>query len=185
MTEPEIDTAIDRAVRDLMNVDADAAFRARVTERLKRPAERRTRAWLPAVPAAAVILVIALAWMRSSPDAPVGPAPVARVEAPAGTGPLPQTGAGLAPSRVTPKPAPPAPQSPRRAATASIARGAIVATVAEAPMTGIAPPLSALDSIEVEPIGQTPVATTEIVVAPLSPITEVQISPLEPRTARD
>src|SRR5687768_8884236 len=105
MTEPEIDTAIDRAVRDLMNVDADAAFRAGVAERLKRPDGRRTRPWLLAVPAAAAVIVIALAWMRSSPDAPVGPSSVARSEAPAGTAPVPQTGAGLAPSSVTPSPA--------------------------------------------------------------------------------
>lgn len=188
MTEPEIDTAIDRAVRDLMNVDADAAFLARVAERLERPAARPTRRWLLAVPAAAVIILIALAWMRSSPDAPVGPAPVARVAAPAGTAPLPQAGDGLAPSSMTPSPAPPARRSSRRAAMAPIVPGAIVATVAEAveiTMTAIAPPLTALDSIEVEPIGQTPVATAEIVVAPLSPIPEVQVSPLEPRTARD
>ena len=37
MTEREIDTVIDRAVRDLMDVDTDAAFRARVTARLHRP----------------------------------------------------------------------------------------------------------------------------------------------------
>ena len=184
MTEPEIDTAIDRAVRDLMNVDADAAFRARVADRLKRPAARRTRPWLLAVPAAAAIVVIALVWMRSPPDAPVGPAPLARVEAPAGTAPLPETRAGLPPSSVTPRSAPPARQPSRRAAV-PIARGAIVATVAEAPMTEIAPPLTALDSIEVEPIGQTLVATAAIVVAPLSPITEIEVSPLEPRTARD
>jgi hypothetical protein len=185
MTEPEIDTALDRAVRDLMDVDADAAFRARVAQRLKRPDGRRARPWLLAVPAVAAVIVIALVWMRPSPDAPVGPARAARVEAPSGTAPLPQTGAGLAPSSVTPSPASPARQSSRRAATASIARGAIVATVAEAAPAAIAPPLTAPDSIEVEPIGQTLVATAAIVVAPLSPITEIEVSPLEPRTARD
>jgi hypothetical protein len=185
MTEPEIDTAIDRAVRDLMNVDADAAFRARVAERLKRPIGRRLRPWLLAVPASAAIIVIALAWMNSTPDAPSGPAPLARVEAPAASAPPPAARDGLPQPSMTPSPAPPARQSSRRTATIPIARGAIVATVVEAPMTAIAPALTALESIDVEPIGQTPVATAEIVVAPLSPITEVQVSPLEPRTARD
>ncbi len=32
MSERQIDEAIDEAVRDLMNVDADAAFRARVVD---------------------------------------------------------------------------------------------------------------------------------------------------------
>ena len=41
MIEREIDTAIDRAVRDFMDVDTDAAFRARVTARLQRPARSR------------------------------------------------------------------------------------------------------------------------------------------------
>jgi len=60
----------------------------------------------------------------------------------------------------------------------------VVATVAEAPASTIAP-LAVIDPIDVEPISQTPIAPSEIVLAPLSPISEMQISPLEPRSARN
>ena len=69
MIEREIDTAIDRAVRDFMDVDTDAAFRARVTARLQRPAHR---AWTPRLAVAAVATVaiaVALLWFRTPPPA--------------------------------------------------------------------------------------------------------------------
>jgi hypothetical protein len=59
-----------------------------------------------------------------------------------------------------------------------------VAAVAEAPANDI-DPLTAIDPIDIEPISQTAIAPPDIVVAPLSPISEMQLSPLEPRTARD
>jgi hypothetical protein len=181
MTEPEIDTAIDRAARELMNVDADAAFRARVAERLTRATARRIRPWLLAVPATAVAIILALAWMRSRPDAPVGPGPLARLAAPA-VAPAPQARAGLPPVSLPQRPAPAATRSSRRAATVPSARGAIITTAVEAPPD--IPPLQALESITVEPIVHTSIAAAAIVIAPLPPIAEVQIEPLEPRAER-
>ena len=61
MTEREIDTAIDRAVRDLMDVDTDAAFRARVTARLHRPAVSRTGVAVLLVAGVLALLVALLA----------------------------------------------------------------------------------------------------------------------------
>jgi hypothetical protein len=69
-------------------------------------------------------------------------------------------------------------------AAPSIPRGTVIAAVAEMPFTSIAP-LTGIEPISVAPIANTPITPPEIVVAPLSPIEEVQISPLEPRTARD
>ena len=185
MTDPELDTAIDRAVRDLMNVDADAAFRARVAARLERPARRTlSAAGLVAALAAAAAIVLALIWMRPAAPAIAPSVPVARVENPA---PSPATRpSSRAPdgNRDSPRRGVQARAAASRSATEPIPEGMLVAAVAEVPVTSIEP-LSAIEPITVEPIATTPIATPEIVADPLSPLVELQISPLEPRTARD
>ena len=182
MTEREMDTAIDRAVRDLMDVDPDAAFRARVTARLHRPVRR---AWAPRLAAGAVAMlaiVVALIWLRPPQPAtrtegtaartePAVPSPTIRV---ADSNPKP----AVRPSRTR------SAKSTRQIAAPSIPPGTVVAAVAETPFTSIGA-LSGIEPISVTPIANTPITPPEIVVAPLSPIEEVQISSLEPRTARD
>lgn len=182
MTEPEIDTAIDRAVRDLMNVDADAAFRARVTARL----EPAGRTWVPRLVTAVVTaaaIVAALIWLRPSPvNAPEStaalrgprPAPVVSPPAPRSGLPQPPVRRVEGPAARTIAPA----ASPR-----DIPPGIIVATAVETPSGAIAP-LETLEAIEVAPIAQTGIAAADIVVAELLPIAEVQVSQLEPRAAR-
>jgi hypothetical protein len=182
MTEREIDTAIDRAVRDFMDVDTDAAFRARVTARLQRPGRR---AWTPRLAVAAVApvaIAVALLWLRTPPSATTteGTAASAERAIPSPTPPV----ADSNPRAAAPVPMARPQASARRAAEPSIPRGTVVAAVAEMPFTSIAP-LTAIEPISVEPIANTPITPPEIVVAPLSPIAEVQISPLEPRTARN
>ena len=183
MTEREIDTAIDRAVRDLMNVDTDAAFRARVTARLQRPARRLL---LPRVAAAALTVAAvaaAVIWMRpSAPDAPAS-APKTEARGPVAVAPPQTDTAGSNRGAVLPTTAA-LPPSRARTAAAAIPRGAVVAAVADAPASTIAP-LTSLDPIDVEPISQVSIAPSEIAVAPLTPISEMQISPLDPLTARD
>ena len=182
MTEREIDTAIDRAVRDLMDVETDAAFRARVTARLQRP----RRLLLPRLAAAALTVAAvaaAVIWMR--PSAPGAPASAPKTEA---RGPIavapPQTETARSNrGAVLPTTAALSPTRARTAAEA-IPRSAVVATVADAPASTIAP-LTSLDPIDVEPISQVSIAPSEIVVAPLTPISEMQLSPLDPLTARD
>lgn len=186
MTEREIDTAIDRAVRDLMDVDTDAAFRARVTARLQRPARRQLLRPLAAVALTATALAVAFVWMRPSsslPDVRALP-PVAKLGTPTAAAPSQIASAGSNRPAALPRLQPTTSARVRRSTAPPIQRGAIVAAVADAPANDIAP-LTAIDPIDVEPISQTPIAPSEIVVAPLSPISEMQISPLEPRTARD
>jgi hypothetical protein len=180
-----MDTAIDRAVRDLMDVDTDAAFRARVTARLQRPARRMLlRPGVTATLTAAAVAVVVV-WMRPSSSPVPASAPVAALTSPAPAAPL-QTDSAASRRPAPSSPQPRAPATVRREiATPRVERGAIVAAaIAEAGASGIHP-LIAIDPIEVEPISQTPIEPSEIVVAPLSPISDVQISPLEPRTARD
>jgi hypothetical protein len=184
MTEREIDAAIDRAVRDLMNVDTDAAFRARVTARLQRPARRQFLRPLAAVALTATAIAAAFVWMRpSAPDAPVS-TPVAGISGPGTVAPPPAMGAGTDPGPVLASTGPRTQARGRHTAAGPIPRGTVVATVAEAPASAI-DPLTAIDPIDVEPISQPPIVPSEIVVAPLSPISEMQISPLDPQTVRD
>jgi hypothetical protein len=186
MTEREIDTAIDRALRDLMDVDTDAAFRARLTARLHRPARRMLLRPVAALALTAAAVVVAVVWMRpSSPDVPAS-APVAAITSPAPATPLQTASAGS--HRPAPLSSPQlavAAKVRRATATPSIPRGAIVAAaVAEIP-AGDIDALTTIDPIDVEPISQTPIVASKIVVAPLSPISEMQIAPMDPQTARD
>jgi hypothetical protein len=191
MSERQIDEAIDDAVRDLMNVDADPAFRARVVERLRQPKSQslfwRHRSLAGA--AVAVVVIGAVLMMRSA-EGPVveqRPAAVATTVTrppaaePAAAAPRAPVGTRL-----------PMPSAARRRPddpTHQISRGALVATVVdEAPGTVLpegVEPLSFIRPIELAPITPTPIVTTEIAIAPLAAPSELVIVPLTPQTARD
>lgn len=184
MTERDIDNAIDRAVGDVMDVDTDAAFRARVTARLQRPARRPILRSLAAAALTAAAMAATFVWMRpSSPGAPAssptaeirGPGTVARRETAAAAS---NRGAVLSNTAAGPQ------AGPDRIAAGPIPRGVVVATTADIPASPL-PAITAIEPIEVEPIPQTSIVPSEIVVAPLAPISEMQISPLDPQTARD
>jgi len=190
MSEPHIDDAIDAAVRDLMNVDAEPAFRARVVERLRKPA-LPAGIWrqLSLVGAAIAIVVIGAVLIRNGrpPAADERGGALAIAVAPPGPAPEPQ-----APER----PPAVATRLPVRAGarpsasnpTHAMARGALAATVAGAPAAEPAEgvePLNGIMPIEVPPITQAPIITTEIAVAPLAPLSGLVIAPLDLRTARD
>ena len=183
MTDSELDTAIDRAVRDLMNVDADAAVRARVAARLQRPARRTFVLRLVTIAASAAALILAIVWTGPTPARSDSAPTLARTEAPAppehvGT-PAPELTATQLSAR---QDRPSVRTATRRAATMTSSAG--IATAAEAPPTSITP-LAAIDPITVDPIPSAPIVTSEIVVAPLSPIVELEISSLEPPIARN
>ena len=184
MTEREIDTAIDRAVRDLMDVDTDAAFRGRVTARLQRPARRMLLRPLAAVALAAAAVASAVVWMRPSSTGLPPSTAVAVTSAPTTPTPPLAVGAGTDRGVALTGAAARREGSPRRTIAGPIPRGTVVAAVAEVPTSTI-PPLTTVDPISVEPIAQAPIVPSEIVVAPLSPISELEISPLEPRAARN
>ena len=168
MTEREIDTAIDRAVRDLMDVDADAAFRARVSARLQRRAPRLILRPLAAAALTAAAIATAVVWMRpSSPGAPAA-APTPEIRGPGTVAPRQPAGAASERPAVFPTAAAQAQARPARIAAGPIPRGAVIAAVADAPASTL-PPLTAIEPIEVEPISQTSIVPSEIVVAPLAP----------------
>ena len=145
MTEPEIDRAIDRTVRDLMDVDANPAFRVRFSIGCSDGA-RRVPALVTAA-AAAAVLVLALVWMRSAPPGGSAPAPIARVEEPLPrVAPQGEVGAAVR-QPVTPRAdGRRAPVAAARNPSGSIPPGVI--TAADVPATWIAP-LSAIEPITV------------------------------------
>lgn len=189
MSERRIDNAIEQAVRDLMNVDADAAFRARVVERLRKP-KSRAPFWrqLSIVSAAAAIAVIALVMTRDGeqPAVEAPPAAVASTVAPqppvepAAAEPAPRVGRPPAPRPARRRPANP---------TIEITRGALVAAVTDEafgpPLPGGVAPLSDIRPIELAPIAPAPITTTEITVAPIAQPSELVIAPLDPRIERE
>lgn len=190
MSEKHLDDAIDRAVREMMNVDAGPAFRARVLARLDRPAPRRlTWPRLAAIGAAAAALVLAVVLTRTSD--PGEPAPVTLTQAPPAAPSLalkPESTTLPAPELPADGPKRPSVPRPGRMVTnitQYVPQGALTATVADEES---AMPIDALDRIEpiaVAPLDRSPIAPAPIVVAPLTPISEVQIAPLFPPSGRN
>jgi hypothetical protein len=190
MSERQIDKAIDDAVRDLMNVDADPAFRARVVERLRKPKSHGTFGWQLSFAGATVAVVAIGVVLMRNPESPVvepRPAPVATTVAlqPAVEPRTPERGTPV----VTRLPMPSAARRLRGDPTHQISRGALVATVADqAPGTVLAEgvePFSHISPIDLAPITPAPIITAGIAVAPLAAPSEIVIAPLTPQTERD
>lgn len=178
MTEHELDTAIDRAVRDLMDVDTDGGFRARVAARLEQPRRRVVTPALLALAGAAAAAVVAFAWTRTPVMTPAVPAPVAVAVAPSpAQTPVsvrrdPPAGAEAVRPRA-PRPA----GRPQPAAVETIPRDLVVATVAG---PSSVPALTELEAIAVQPLVEHAIVPAAIDMAPLAPINELQVAPLEP-----
>jgi hypothetical protein len=184
MSERQLDDAIDRAVRDMMSVDADGAFQARVLERLEQPKPRLGWRAMALAGAAASIVVISLMVTRTPEPAPViqnvqrdvpavtqGSAASARVEPPTGS-------YARRPGRAA------MPRAARTAVSEQVPQGLISATIAPEQAVTIEP-LQVIDPITVAPLERPLLAAEGVVVAPLEPIAEVQIAPLSTRVERD
>ena len=87
--EREIDDAIDRAVRDIMNADPRTGFRGRVLGRLEQPASATSPSWftLPRFAAAMAVLAMAVAiaalFRTNGTVAPAEPPVIAQKQLPA------------------------------------------------------------------------------------------------------
>jgi hypothetical protein len=176
----DLDKAIDRAVREMLDVEPPAGLRGRVLDRLERP--RRGAGWMwivaPIAAAAVIVLAVLLPWRSNQADQPVfkrgGDIRLAiETRAPAPT-----------PDRIAPPARPPQVASRLVPANSS---GTVVAAAAVADDTNFTAieALSAIAPIEVTPIAAASIAPREIVLRPLTPIIEVQIAPLTPPGGRD
>jgi hypothetical protein len=176
----DLDKAIDRAVREMLDVEPAADLRARVIAQLPAAGSRvlvfgvRRFAVLAA---AAALLVLGVTLARRS-EPPAKPPVVAH----GGDQQLPPDARPLAPLE-SPSPSQPVVSTSKKAARpAALASAASMdATVAASAID----PLESITPIEVAPIGQTSIAPDPIAVRPLTPITEMQIAPLNPPDRRD
>lgn len=192
MSERQIDKAIDDAVRDLMNVDAGPAFRERVAARLhERP--RYVPGWrqlaLGSAAVAAVVLAVVLFRERAAPDVRqvatdtvasenrANPKPAIEAAAPVRLPPRPPD--RVAPRGVTPR----APRTARNV-TQEIPRASLLATMADGGNGG-AETAGGFRPIEVQPITAPAIRPPQIEITPLAPISQIVITPLDPRIQRN
>jgi hypothetical protein len=173
-----LDAAIDRAVREMLDVEPPAGLRGRVLDRIENPGSRGwSWTWIagPLVAAAMVILLVLAPWRHAAPVVPAAVPVIARVEpAPAVRAvarPRPPEGAGRAPR---------SPVRDRRAQPRVEAASIAVAEVAEA-----IEPLSPIAPVSVPVMTQADIKPTEIGVARLTPVVELQIAPLSPPDRRN
>jgi hypothetical protein len=192
------DDAIDDALRDLMNVDADRAFQGRVLSRISNHAVR-SRELLDVLlwSAAAGALILTIVLMRSAATAPESSAaPAQQVEAgdPLSTVPprLPVAeGRDPTPPRVELGPS----HALRQRAThrapvvqrgsppeASVGSDGLFATGIDDYPSIRLQPLPPLEPVAVPPIEPMPIMLEEISVVPLTAIADVQVEPLMPRS---
>ena len=177
MNADRVDDAIDRAVREMLDVEPPADLRARVMAQVSAPGSRLPAAgWILAPLAAAVLVLLAVFVARRGepvPQTTVAHGPDVRLAPPAASPLTPS-----APS-VRPPAATRASGGSRRAGNARI----VVATVVDDGPTEIAP-LKTIAPIAAAPIEQERIAPAEIAVRPLNTITEIQIAPLSPPDRR-
>jgi len=184
--DDRVDRAIDRAVREMLDVEPAADLRARVIQRIDRGHGRRAPAgaslwWIGLAAAAAIILLALFVARPGAPGAPQAPVvahgPDRRLP-PEGTPPVaPEPSSSVRTPRLAAAPAPR--QTPRGADVVAAAN-----TLDNASSTTIAP-LKTITPIEVTSISQDAIVPTEISVRPLTPIAEVQIAPLTPPDRRN
>ena len=177
------DDAIDRAVREMIDVEPPGDLRARVIGRIERPAPSgfRWAVWLLApVAAAALVILLLLLWLPSGQTPPPvvhsahkgsAPLPIAPVQGPAYVGSVAPKRQELEVARVE------HPRISRRPPERVYAATADDTERAVAPLDRIAP-------IRVAAVTQSDITPQPISIEPLAPIDQVQIAPLTPPDGR-
>jgi hypothetical protein len=185
-----IDEAIDKAVRDLMNVDADSAFRARVVERLRKPKPRAPFWRQLSIAAGAVGIALIAVILTREAEKPAVEAPPVAVASAVTPQPFVEPAAAVTstPGVSGPATTPTALRRPENL-THRIAKGALVATLAdetpEPPLGGGVEPLTDIRPIELAQITPAPIITAEITITPIAQPSELVIAPLAPQIERE
>jgi hypothetical protein len=183
-----LDTAIDRTVREMLDVEPRADLRARVIARIEEPGASaslvasafRRKAWLAIPLAAAAVLILAVTLSRRS-EPPVQPTRLASADQNLPVDTQPQVPAPATPRTVTRAVSIP-PNRPGNGRS-----GTIVAALLAGPdnATTDIEPLKTITPIQLAPIGERSIAPEAIAVRPLNPITDVQVAPLTPPDRRN
>jgi hypothetical protein len=181
--DARLDLAIDRAVREMLDVEPRAGLRARVVALIetRRFVNLRVASWIMIPLAAAAVLILAILPPRQTHPSVQPQPPVVAAR-----------GATLLPGRHVPAPALAERLSPAAAPVSSSRRQHGRATAAD--VAGPAPgddtssnieALAPIAPITIAPVRPRSIAPSEIAVAPLTPIPEIQVSPLFPPDRRD
>ena len=175
-SERNIDDAIDRAVREIMDVEPSAGLRRRVLDRLEHPQS----AWLTmprlAAAAALVAIVFAAVLFRAGAPEPTVPSTVARVDP---KPPVVETGPAPRHSGPEVVDVPPVSSTPREKSLIFPAPGTVAATSLAGDVNVAAEPLEPIAPImlgDAEPSG---IAPKPIAIEPLN-IAPITIAPIRP-----
>jgi hypothetical protein len=187
MSDARLDKAIDRAVREMLDVEPPAGLRGRVLDRIKQP--RRGIGWMwiaaPVAAAAVIILAVLAPWRQPAPRvvAPSSPS-IATVDLPPTVPPVTAPASQDSPKTVT-IPTGHATPPGRQPASGRAPERIVVAAVLPAADASAIDPLSPIAPITVAPARPADIAPKEIAISPLAPIAELQIAPLSPPERRD
>jgi hypothetical protein len=190
----KFDDAIDRAVREMLDLEPPAGLRGRVLDRIDAlspnpvaSAFRRNNWWLaaPVAAAAAIVLAVLVPWRQATPRVEPSAAPSIAQVTPAPV-PTPPTSRSPEPPRTGSHPASPGAPSGARPSPRALDDRIVVATVAadDNSSAGI-DPLAPIDPITVAATRPRDVAPKAIAMSPLAPIAELQIAPLSPPDRRN
>jgi|SRR5689334_2128112 len=170
----DLDRAIDRAVREMLDVEPPPDLRAHVLERIAHPHTRRLP-WMivPLAAAALLVLVLAGPWRASQQASPFVRTTslaqsVATIRAPLSRGV----------NRTAIEPA-------QTASNAARVRPLVRLAPAEPAVQVRVPALDPLDAIDVPPVSVTRLDDRRVAVAPLAPIEQIQIEPVGPPEGRN
>jgi len=182
MSVDRLEDAIDRAVREMLDVEPPADLRARVMERLPAPGSQRPasgfRLTAPGfrllAAAAAIVLLTMVVAHRSEP---VPQAPVVARSADRYLAPEPTRAVADVPLVRTPSGLPVTRRAPREEHTRIVAAAAFTADEAGAMQIA---PLNTIAPISIERVAQDAIAPAGLAVRPLNTIADIQIAPLTP-----
>ena len=187
------DHAIDRAVREMLDVEPPAGLRGRVLDRIDAlstnsvaSALRRKFGWIALpVAAAAVIILAALAPWRhvAQPVVPSGPV-IARL-VPTPIAPPKETPAPVRSPKTVAIPLPYVMPTGQVPSLRSIQEHLVVAADARTDVDSQIEPLAPIAPITVAGTYPEDIAPRPIAISPLAPIAELQIAPLSPPERRN
>jgi hypothetical protein len=182
--ESALDRAIDRTVREMLDVQQPAGFRSRVFERIEfQDRVASTFRWkihhllLPIAAAAVLILAVFAPWRAGAPAVLPSAPQAARVETLPATTPVP---AAIPRPPVNDTPPEPSPRTRVAGSRARvIAQDRVVAATVAPPEDGVAiAPLEEINPIQVPGVAVSAIAPRTVVVTPLAPLAQLEIAPL-------
>jgi hypothetical protein len=177
MDDKQIDHAIDRAVREMMQVDPRPGMRARVIARVSRP-EPRTNPWMRITAAGSLVAALLFVTiMLGRPEPAPGPTPTTIAEAPRSAPQQPVATPLTQPERA------PVRRVPRQAAPPLAESRLVQAASFEAaepfePSVTI-DPIAPIEAIQVTELTTKAIDSTEITIPPI-PVATIDVAPLPP-----